>query len=62
MQGTLYIMNTKKEQKLAEDSLGIVESIIMVTAGSAPAFSIAAATVTLVSTVGTLAPASILYC
>ncbi|MGL5742812.1 MAG: hypothetical protein ACRCXC_09850 [Legionella sp.] len=55
-------MNTKKEQKLAEDSLGIVESIIMVTAGSAPAFSIAAATVTLVSTVGTLAPASILYC
>ena len=55
-------MNMRNERKLAADSLGIGESIVMGTAGSAPAFSVAAATATLVVTVGTLAPASILYC
>lgn len=55
-------MNMRNERKLAADSLGIGESIVMGTAGSAPAFSVAAATATLVATVGTLAPASILYC
>ena len=51
-----------KEHKLAADSLGIGESIVMGTAGAAPAFSVSAATATLVAAVGTLAPASILYC
>lgn len=48
--------------RLKEDSLGIGESIIMGVAGTAPAFSIAATTATLAAAVGTLAPASLLYC
>lgn len=52
----------EKEHKLAADSLSIGGSIIMGTAGAAPAFSVSAATATLVTTVGVLAPASILYC
>lgn len=48
--------------RLKEDSLGIGESIIMGVAGTAPAFSIAATTATLAAVVGTLAPASLLYC
>ncbi len=55
-------MALQEEQKLAANSLGIGESIIMGTAGAAPAFSISAATATLVASIGTLAPASILYC
>jgi amino acid transporter len=47
---------------LKRDSLGIGESIIMGVAGTAPAYSIAATTATLAATVGTLAPASLLYC
>ena len=47
---------------LKKDSLGIGESIIMGVAGTAPAFSIAATTATLIAAVGTLAPASLLYC
>ena len=52
----------EKEARLAANSLGMVESIIMGTAGAAPAFSLSAATATLMSAIGTLAPASILYC
>ncbi|MES2070121.1 MAG: APC family permease [Pseudomonadota bacterium] len=48
--------------RLKEDALGIGESVIMGVAGTAPAFSIAATTATLVAAVGTLAPASLLYC
>jgi amino acid transporter len=48
--------------KLAANSLGIGESVIMGLAGSAPAFSLAAATTALVASVGHLAPASVLYC
>lgn len=55
-------MSMEKEHKLAANSLGVGESIIMGTAGAAPAFSVSAATATLVAAVGTLAPASILYC
>jgi amino acid transporter len=55
-------MSIKESSKLAANSLGVGESIIIGTAGSAPAFSIAAATTTLVASVGMLAPASILYC
>lgn len=51
-----------KDKELAANSLGIGESIVMGMAGAAPAFSISAATTTLVSTVHTLAPASVLYC
>lgn len=50
------------ENNLATDSLTIGESITMGTAGAAPAFSLSAATATLIATVGILAPASILYC
>lgn len=50
------------KNNLAADSLTIGESITMGTAGSAPAFSLSAATATLVAAVGILAPASILYC
>lgn len=55
-------MNKNNGTSLAENALGIGESIVMGTAGAAPAFSISAATATLVASVGTLAPASILYC
>jgi amino acid transporter len=55
-------MNNKKEPQLAADSLGIGKSIVMGTAGAAPAFSVSAATATLIATVGILAPASIFYC
>lgn len=51
-----------KANGLAADSLGIGESIVMGVAGAAPAFSVSVVTATLVATVGTLAPASILYC
>lgn len=51
-----------KNRNLAADSLGISESIVMGMAGSAPAFSISAATAALVIAVNTLAPASVLYC
>jgi amino acid transporter len=51
-----------KETKLAEESLTIWESITMGVAGSAPAFSVAAATATLVAAVDILTPASIFYC
>lgn len=48
--------------QLKEGALGTGESIIMGVAGTAPAFSIAATTSTLAAAVGTLAPASLLYC
>ena len=48
--------------KLAEGALGASESIIMGVAGTAPAFSVAATTATLVAAVGVLSAASILYC
>lgn len=50
------------ERQLAANSLGIGESIIMGTAGAAPAFSISLGTATLIGVVGTLSPASLLYC
>lgn len=47
---------------LKADSLGIVESVIMGIAGTAPAYSIEITTSTIVGTTGTLSPASILVC
>jgi amino acid transporter len=49
-------------QKLAAGALGTSESIIMGVAGTAPAFSVAITTATLVAAVGVLSPGSILYC
>jgi len=47
---------------LAANTLGLGESVIMGIAGTAPAFSIAATTATLIAAVGSLSPASLLYC
>ena len=48
--------------KLNADSLGIVESVIMGIAGTAPAYSIEITTSTIIGTAGTQSPASILVC
>jgi amino acid transporter len=47
---------------LANDALGTPESIVMGVAGTAPAFSVAATTATLVAAVGLLSAGSIFYC
>lgn len=52
----------REEQKLAADSLGVSESIIMGVAGAAPAFSLSATMGAFIAIVGVLAPGSILYC
>lgn len=51
-----------KPVHLAHDSMGLGESIIMGIAGTAPAFSMAATTGTLIAAVGGLSAASLLYC
>ena len=53
---------TETPTTLAGNALGLQESIIMGVAGTAPAFSLAATTATLVAAVGALAPASLLSC
>jgi len=53
-------MNSKRG--LVEDALGLGESVVMGVAGTAPAFSAAATTATLIATVGILSPGSLLYC
>jgi amino acid transporter len=50
------------DKGLATDSLGLAESVVMGVAGTAPAFSAAASTATLIAAVGVLSPASLLYC
>src|ERR1700733_2411514 len=52
-------MNTKSG--LAANALGLGESMVMGIAGTAPAFSAAATTATLIAAVGVLSPASLLY-
>ena len=47
---------------LAKNSLGVFESIIMGVAGTAPAFSVAVTTATIVAAVGVLSVGSIVYC
>lgn len=47
---------------LHRDALGIVHTAAIGIAGTAPAYSIAVSTATLVAAVGALAPASLLYC
>ena len=53
--------NKPQENKLASNVLGLFESSIMGIAGSAPAYSIAATTVTLAVTVGLYGPGELLY-
>jgi amino acid transporter len=48
--------------KLEKDALGLIHSLAMGVAGSAPSFSISATMATLIGTVGVLAPASLFYC
>ena len=52
---------SNQDQKLASNVLGLFESTIMGIAGSAPAYSIAATTVTLAVTVGLFGPGELLY-
>ena len=52
---------SNQDQKLASNVLGLFESTIMGIAGSAPAYSIAATTVTLAITVGLYGPGELLY-
>jgi len=48
--------------QLEEGALGLMESVVMGVAGTAPAFSVAATTATLVAAVGLLSVGSLLYC
>jgi amino acid transporter len=50
------------EAGLAKGALGTVESAVMGIAGTAPAFSVAVTTATIVAAVGTLSVGSILFC
>ena len=48
--------------KLQAGALGLAESVVMGIAGTAPAFSLAATTATLIAAVGVLSAGSLLYC
>ncbi len=48
--------------ELKKDALGLIHSLAMGVAGSAPSYSISATMVTLIAAVGVLAPASLVYC
>src|SRR5712691_8441175 len=50
------------QTQLNANSLGIVESMIMGIAGTAPAYSIEITTSTIIATAGILSPASVLAC
>ena len=52
----------REPSSLEHDALGLAHSAVMGVAGTAPAYSIAATTATLIAAVGVLAPASLLYC
>ena len=51
-----------EQTQLEAGALGVAESVVMGVAGTAPAFSVAATTATLIAAVGTLSVASLLYC
>lgn len=51
-----------RKTQLEAGALGTAESVVMGVAGTAPAFSVAATTATLIAAVGTLSVASLLYC
>ncbi len=48
--------------ELHKDALGVVESVVMGVSGTAPAFSVAATTATLIAAVGVSAAGSLLFC
>ena len=48
-------------RELNKDALGLIHSLVIGVAGSAPSFSISATMVALIASVGVLAPASLLY-
>jgi len=50
------------ESGLHSGALGLAESVVMGVAGTAPAFSLAATTATLIAAVGVLSAGSLLYC
>jgi amino acid transporter len=50
------------DSSLQAGAIGLTESVVMGVAGTAPAFSLAATTATLVASVGMLAAGSLLYC
>ncbi|MBS0356592.1 MAG: APC family permease [Proteobacteria bacterium] len=52
----------ENRRELARDALGAFESAVMGIAGTAPAFSVAVTTATIVAAVGVLSVGSILYC
>jgi amino acid transporter len=52
----------KQATQLHKDAIGFGESVVMGIAGTAPAFSVAATTATLITAVGVLSVASLLYC
>jgi amino acid transporter len=52
----------KPPVELARNALGIGESVVMGVAGTAPAFSLAATTATLIAAVGILSAGTLLYC
>ena len=52
----------KQATQLHKDAIGFGESVVMGVAGTAPAFSVAATTATLITAVGVLSVASLLYC
>jgi amino acid transporter len=54
--------SSEKSGTLAKGALGVAESIIMGVAGTAPAFSVAVTTATIVAAVGVLSVGSIFYC
>jgi len=51
-----------EKKGLAQESLGAFESAVMGIAGTAPAFSVAVTTATIVASVGVLSVGSIFYC
>lgn len=55
-------LTTKQPESLESNALSLGESVFMGVAGTAPAFSIAATTATLIGSVGVLAAGSLLYC
>jgi amino acid transporter len=52
----------QEKKGLAQNALSLGESVVMGVAGTAPAYSAAATTATLIAAVGVLSPGSLLYC
>ncbi|MFI6932063.1 APC family permease [Streptomyces sp. NPDC050287] len=55
-------MSNVRGRGLQANALGMVDTVVMAVAGSAPAYSLAATTAVLVGAVGLASPAALLYC